>query len=168
MKVAAKYPDRLQIAFRYYPQDPDCNPNPKFRVNGHLSACRAARAAEAARIVGGRDAYLKMRQTLWENQNRLPTVPVSQLNDRERSLFSDWAAEMGLDRAKFATAMESSEVTARIQSDIAEAERLGATVIPAIFVNGKRLRGWSKVETWDAILGAEAATTSQPATRATP
>lgn len=152
-EVARKYPDRLRVAFRYYPQDPECNPNPAYRSGGHASACRAARAAEAARIVGGRDAYLAMRNKLWDGQNRLPTRPYVQQTERERKLFEDWAAEIGLDRAAFTAAMDAPAVAARIQADIDLATRLGLQSMPVVYVNGRQLRGWSKLDTWAAILG---------------
>lgn len=161
-KVANKYPDKLRVAFRYYPQDPECNPNPAFRSGGHASACRAARAAEAARVVGGREAYLAMRDKLWEGQGKLPTRPYLQQTEREHKLFEDWAAEIGLDRAAFTDAMDSPAVAARIQADIDLATRLGLQAMPVVYVNGRLLRGWSKPETWDAILGGKTEPATQP------
>jgi protein-disulfide isomerase/uncharacterized membrane protein len=157
VSLAGKYPDRFRLAFRYCPQDSECNPDPRWRGAAHASACRAARAAEAARAVGGREAYLNMRKKLWDHQSELPTVPFAQQTEAQRRLFEDWAAELGLDRAAFAAAMDSPAVAARIQKDIAAAERLGLSAMPVVYVNGKRLRNWSKKETWDALLaGPEA------------
>jgi protein-disulfide isomerase/uncharacterized membrane protein len=164
VQVAEKYPAAVRIAFRYYPQDPACNPNPGFRSGGHASACRAAEAAEAARVVGGRDAYLAMRKKLWDNQAALPTRAYAEQSEQERELFADWAADLGFDRAAFAAAMDSPAVAARIQADIAQADRLGIQTVPVVFVNGKRLRNWSKLETWEAILGPPAGAASQEAT----
>ena len=164
LKVAEKYPAAVRFVFRYYPQDPACNANPRFRSGGHASACRAAQAAEAARVVGGRDAYLAMRKKLWDNQAALPTRPYTDQNTRARELFADWAADLGLDRAAFAAAMDAPAVAARIQADIAEAGRLDIETVPVVYVNGKRLRNWSKLQTWDAILARQAQPGTQPAT----
>ncbi len=165
--TAQRHPGRLRVAFRYYPQDPECNSNPRYRGGGHLSACRAARAAEAARRVGGRDAHLAVRAKLWAEQSRLPNVPYAQRTAAQRRLFEDWAAEIGLDRQEFTAAMDAPETAARIAADIQLADRLGATALPVVYLNGKLLRGWSKPEVWDALLAKPAPTTalseSQPA-----
>lgn len=163
VKVAAKYPDRLRVAFRYYPQDPECNPDPRWRAGGWASACRAARAAEAARRIGGRAAYLAMRGKLWEKQPELPKRPYAQQSEKEHGLFADWAAELGLDRAAFSAAMDDPAALARIKSDLALAERLDVHALPVVYINGKRLRHWSALETWDALLGGDEAATSRPA-----
>ncbi len=153
--VAQEYPDRLRVAFRSCPQDPECNPNPRFRSGGHASACRAARAAEAAFRVGGRDVFLAMRKKLWEHQADLPDVPYARQSDAQRRCFEDWAAELGLDRAAFAEALDSGAVMGRVRADIDLAQRLGLQAMPAVFLDGKRLNGWSRAETWDALLGAK-------------
>jgi len=167
VQAAGKYPDRLRVAFRYYPQDPECNPNPKFRGAGHGSACRAARAAEAARMVGGKEAYLAMRKLLWERQNELPHTPYAQQTRPQRQLFEDWAAGLGLARAAFAAAMDSPDITERIRADVELAERLGIPNVPALYLNGKRLRNWSKTEIWDALLGGQSVAPSQPTSLST-
>ncbi|MEW6249759.1 MAG: thioredoxin domain-containing protein [Planctomycetota bacterium] len=153
VQVAQKYPDRLRVAFRYFPQDSTCNPNPKFRGASHPGACRVAQAAEAARVAGGREAYLAMRKKLWEEQARLPKKPPEQQSAAERALFENWAAELGLDPGTFAAALESEEVRQRIEQDIATGNRLDFSELPVVYLDGKRLRGWSKAQTWDAALG---------------
>jgi protein-disulfide isomerase/uncharacterized membrane protein len=164
MEVARKYPGQLRVAFRYYPQDPACNPNPRFRTGGHLSACRAVQAAEAARTVGGLDAYLKMRRLLWERQNLLPQEPLAQQSTTQRQLFENWAAELGLDRAAFEQAMEAADSGSRIRSDIELADKLGISAVPVVYMDGKRVLGWSKAETWDALLGEAETPASQAET----
>jgi protein-disulfide isomerase/uncharacterized membrane protein len=161
--VADKYPGRLRVAFRHYPQDPECNPNPRFRTGGHASACRAARAVEAARLVGGREGCLALRQKLWEHQSELPDRPYTQQSEAERNLLADWAAECGLDRAAFTQALDDPAVAVRIRADVELANRLGLQAMPAVFVDGKRLRGWSRTETWDVIFGHGPSAATQPA-----
>ena len=161
-KAADKHPGKFRVAFRYYPQDPECNPNPAYRSGGHPSACRAARAVEAVRVVGGSTAYFAMRQKLWDGQDQLPRRPYVQQSERERKLFEEWAVEIGLDRAAFVEAMDSPGVATRIQADIDLATRLGLQAMPVVYVNGRLLRGWSKPETWDAILGGKTEPATQP------
>jgi protein-disulfide isomerase/uncharacterized membrane protein len=151
-EVAKKYPGQLRIAFRYYPEDPACNANPRFRIGGHLSGCRAARAAEAARAVGGTEAYRKMQALLWERQNQLLRTPLAQQSAAQRQQFEDWAAELDLDRAAFGQAMESAAASERIGSDIELAKKLDVSVVPIVYMDGKRILGWNKPETWDVLL----------------
>jgi protein-disulfide isomerase/uncharacterized membrane protein len=164
MQVAGRHPGKLRVAFRYYPQDPECNPDPAFRIGGHASACRAARAAEAARLVGGPQAYLAMRTKLWDNQNELPTVPLEQQSADQRRIFEDWAVQLGLDREAFKAAMDSPEVAARIQSDIELADSLGVQAMPAIYLNGRHVSHWRNLDTWDALLGGPPVSTTQATT----
>ena len=156
-EVAGKYPGSLRIAFRYYPQDGACNPDEHYRNAGHPSGCRAAYAAEAALMVAGREAYIEMQRTLWDRQAELPDVPLAQQSEEQRELFAGWAAGLGIDRAAFATAMESPAVAARISADIELADELGIHSIPVIYLDGKRVRGWTKLANWDALLGADEA-----------
>ncbi len=156
-QVAARYGDRVRVAFRHHPQDPACNPDPRYRGAAHPSACRAAQAAEAAGLVGGRDAYLAMRKLMWERQAQLPRVPFAQQTDAQRRLFEEWAGELGLERAAFSAALESPAVAERIRADLELARALKLQAMPALFLDGKRLRGWSRLETWDALLGPRAA-----------
>ncbi len=54
--------DDVAYTFRHAPFSSDCNPNIPFRR--HVLACWASRAAEAAGIVGGADAYWRMHDWL--------------------------------------------------------------------------------------------------------
>lgn len=106
-----------------------------------------------------------MRKKLWDNQNSLPSRPYAAQSAKERALFEVWAAEIGLDRPAFAAAMDSPAVAARIQADLGLAGRLGLQAMPTVYVNGTRLRNWSKLETWDAILSTPADTSTQPTSK---
>lgn len=161
-QLAAKHAGSVRVAFRYYPEDAACNPLPRFRAGSHASACRAARAAEAARLIGGSDAFMAMRQKIWEHQADLPRRVRAQQSEAEKRLFEDWAAECGLERAAFAAALDSAAAGERIREDLDLAKTLGVESVPVVYVNGKRLRGWSKLETWDAILRGTGAATTQP------
>lgn len=162
--VLARHPGAVRIAHRHCPQDPACNPDPKYRAGGHPGACQAARAAEAARIVGGAAAYLRYRDLLFERQALLPARPEARQSAAERSRLADWAAEIGLDRTAFERAMGSDAAAARVQADVQLARELGLSAMPVIYLDGRRLRNWSRSETWDVLLGAAAAPAAQPAT----
>lgn len=153
-RLLREHADIAQVEYRHYPQDPACNPNPRFAQGGHAAACRAARAVEAAFEVGGGRAYQAMRSRLFDGQRLL-----------ERDPFESWAGELGLDRAAFLAALQSPAIAERVAADVALGERLGVRALPVVFLNGRRLEGWSNENAWRALLGLPAA--SQPASSAT-
>ncbi len=157
-EILDRHPGRLRIAYRYYPQDPACNDNPDYVAGAHASACRAAAAVEAARVLGGPEAYERMRDTLFARQAQIPKRPPPQQTQAERELFADWAAELGLCRAAMLEAMDAPLVQERIQRDIALAHELGLKAMPAVFLDGRRLaHGWQMRSTWDALLAEDEA-----------
>lgn len=167
-RLLERHAGRLRVAFRHYPQDPACNPNPAYQRGGHAAACAAAIAAEAAREVGGESAYARMRALLYERQLELPTGTSPADRQKLRRLLEDWAANIGLASPTFATALDDPRVAERVRSDIELGERLNLRALPALFLDGRRVVGWSKVETWDALLAPAAATapTSAPGSAA--
>jgi len=165
-RVCETHPGRVRIAYRYYPQDPACNPNERFRGGGHPCACQAARAAEAARQLGGPESYTRMQDLLYARQPELPTKPFEQQTDQQRHLLTSWAAEIGLDPAAFAALTDSPAVTQRIAADIAQAHELGLSAMPVVYLNGKRVRNWSKLEVWERLLADGGHPTTRPAASA--
>ncbi len=161
-QVLRKYPGRLRIALRHLPLDSDCNP--QARLSGaHPSACRAARAVEAARLIGGPEQCLAMRQKLWDHQAAIPKRRYEQQSAAQRGLFADWAAELGMDRAAFEAAMDSPAATARVQADLELAGRLGVVEAPTVYLNGKLLRAARQMTAWQALLGPPPESSTQPA-----
>ena len=70
----------------------------------------------------------------------------------ERGLFADQenqrpsdivrlACELGLDVEKFERDLTSPEVTGRVRDDMLDAEAMGITSVPTLFVNGRRHTG---------------------------
>jgi protein-disulfide isomerase/uncharacterized membrane protein len=147
-----KYPDTFRIAYRYFPQDPDCNPHENFASGAHASACEAAYACEAARITGGPDALLQMRNLLYKRQALLDSRP-----------FTNFASELGLDPDTFTKALASEQTHRRIAQDVQLGLELDISGVPIIYLDGRRLVGWSKPEIWDALLAPQSPPTADPA-----
>lgn len=139
-EILPKHPGRLRVAFRHFPLDQACNPASVTTL--HPAACRAALAIEAARQVGGPEAYQKMRATLYENQNRLD------LGD-----FSEFVRGAGLDVAKFNAAVQSAAGRDVIAADIALAQQLKVNSVPVLFLNGRRFDHWRDARDWEKVLG---------------
>jgi len=148
-----------RIIFKHWPICTDCNEY-AFR-NSHPSACKAARAAEAARIVGGDGAFWRMHDLLFERQSEW----------KKSGSFVELAREIGLDEEAFLRAVDSPEGMERIKKHIEEGENLGKELVsegkmdedmrywvkvhgtPSIFINNKRLYTRGHTETWHRILG---------------
>jgi protein-disulfide isomerase/uncharacterized membrane protein len=134
-----EYPGALRISYRHFPLDRSCNDD--VPRSSHPVACRASAAAEAARVVGGSEAFRAMRELLYQRLDELEQAP-----------YARWAAELGIDESAFSRALESEEVASRIQEDIELGKQLGVKGIPVFFLNGRRLHYWSRPETWKALL----------------
>lgn len=131
LREAMKDRVNVRYTFRHYPFNPECNPALPATItkeNIRPAACIASRAAEAAGSVSGQDGYWKMHTWLMTNQNSIT-------EDKLKAV----AAELGLDKEKFAAALTSSEVTAAIAEDSWAAQQLGLTSIPWVYVNGKHV-----------------------------
>jgi len=118
-------------SFRSYPASNECNP--KLTKAFTDQACAAAKACEAASVLGGDAAYKKMHE--W-------------LLSREGNLSPDFATKaataVGLDPAKLAATMNDPAVAAAITEDINAAGTMGVIQIPQVFVNGKWLPRWMR------------------------
>jgi protein-disulfide isomerase len=125
-KLLAQYGEDLALAFRH-------NPLPF-----HPHARAAAQAAEAARAQG----------KFWEMHDRLFADP----QHLARADLDARARALGLDMTKFAAALDGDADKARIERDIAEAERFGANGTPSFFINGRPVVGAQPFETFQAVV----------------
>jgi protein-disulfide isomerase len=55
------------------------------------------------------------------------------------SSLKKYATDLGLDRAKFDTALDSGQYAAEVSSDVADGEAYGVDATPTVFINGVRL-----------------------------
>lgn len=142
-ELAEKRPNDVRIIYRHFPQDPACNPHPRYAAGMHPVACEAARAYEAVRVTGRATTANAMRALLYERQAELGNRP-----------FVRWANELGLDGFLFERTMISTEASERITEDVVLATELNIADhgVPTLFLNGRRVIGWKKPEIWDALL----------------
>ncbi|WP_239070401.1 thioredoxin domain-containing protein [Amycolatopsis sp. SID8362] len=108
-----------------------------FPLEMHPLAEPAAKAAEAASLQG---KYQPMFSKLYGDFPAWALMAdgrnVSDDTVRAQAKFESYAAEIGLDLAKFRSDMASPAVRQRIDQDKADGEKAGVTGTPAIFVNG--------------------------------
>lgn len=109
--VLREFPEQAQVVFRQLPRESDRGETPL--------AYRAALAA------GEQRKFWEMHDLLFANQDR-----------RAREDLIGMARQLELDLGAFAAALERLDWPVTVE-DRAEALRLNATAVPALFVNGK-------------------------------
>jgi protein-disulfide isomerase len=113
-EVAKVYGNRVRLVIRDFP------------LSMHAQARKAAEAANAANAQGKFFEYIAV---LFKNQSALDVASLKK-----------YATDLGLDRAKFDTALDSGQYAAEVNSDTTDGEAYGVDGTPAIFINGVRLR----------------------------
>ena len=99
-----------------------------FPVRSHKYAETAARAALAADKQG----------KFWEFHDKL--FAVEKLSDE---VINNVAVELQLDMAQFNKDMNSPEIRQMVNKDLLDAQKVGVTGTPTIFINGKKLKNRS-------------------------
>jgi protein-disulfide isomerase len=112
-RIVSEFGDRVRFVVRDFP------------LSQHAEARKAAEAAEAAREQG---KYWEYVSVLFRNQ---PALGVDKLKQ--------YATEVGLDRAKFDTALDSGKFAEQVQRDLVDGRKLGINGTPTIYINGKRI-----------------------------
>jgi protein-disulfide isomerase len=108
------YGNRVRLVIRDYP------------LGIHAQARKAAEAANAANAQGKYFEYIGL---LFKNQSALDAASLKK-----------YAADLGLDRAKFDAALDSGQYAAEVNSDVVDGDAYGVDGTPTIFINGVRLR----------------------------
>jgi protein-disulfide isomerase/uncharacterized membrane protein len=142
--------DDVSLSLKHFPMSNVCNPYVPNDM--HPKACYAARAAEAAGILGGDEAFWKLHDWLFEN--------IEEFTDRSLPAL---ARMVGADPAEFARVMDSEEVEQLILADIDEGKALGLHYTPMIFINGNELSVPKGLFARDAVIRAvEAVAATNP------
>jgi protein-disulfide isomerase len=118
-----------------------------FPLSMHAHARKAAEAANAAHAQG---KFFEYAELLFKRQNALDVPSLKK-----------YAAELGLDRARFDAALDAGTYAAEVKHDLDDGEIYGIDSTPTIFVNGAILRNLSAEGLRAAIDHALAAPTPQ-------
>ena len=108
--------DRLRYVWRHAPL-----------TQYHPNALAGAEAAEAASLQG---KFFEFERGLFADQENQRPSDIIRL-----------ARELGLDVEKFERDLTSPEVTGRVRDDMLDAEAMGITSVPTLFINGRRHTG---------------------------
>lgn len=112
-RLLKEYRDKVRLVARDFP------------LKQHTEALKAAEAAEAAREQG---RYWEYVQVLLRNQFALGV-------DKLKS----YATDIGLDRTRFDSDLDSGKFAELVQQDVDEGMRLGLKAAPTLFLNGRRV-----------------------------
>ena len=126
--------DDVSVSHKHYPFCTACNSHIERTM--HPDACRAARAAEAAGILGGTKAYEKMHKWLF--------LKAGKFKNNQLQLF---LIKLDLDYKKFMELMNGRETLALVREDVEEGVSIGLSHTPMIFINGVELHGSSTTGT---------------------
>lgn len=137
--------DDISFSVKHFPMGTACNPHVVNDVQPN--ACWAARAAEAAGLLRGRDGFWEMHEWLFENEGSFDSAKL-----RTQLL------RMGYEVPQFSRLMQSEQTLKLVQADIEEGISLGLHQTPMIFINGVELRGWNAPNAVGRAIMALAAT----------
>jgi protein-disulfide isomerase len=135
-----EYRGRLRIAFKQQP------------LPMHPHARLAATAALAANEQG---KFWEMHDLLFANQRAL-----------DRTALEGYAQQLGLDLKSFRAALDGGKFDARMNAEMAEGSKIGASATPTFFVNGRPVVGALPIDHFRRIIDEELAKAGKPGTTA--
>ena len=131
-KLEAEYgPEKLRVVWKHLP------------LPFHPNARPAAEAAEGVRALGGNDAFWKFLEQAFANQKELGA-----------DSYAKWASNAGVDATAFANGAKSGVWAAKVQRDLATAQKLGVDGTPAFLVNGAWITGAQPYEAFKQTVDA--------------
>ena len=115
-------------------------------LNMHANAVPAALAVEAAAAQG---KHLEMANKLFATQNDWKNIKE---RDKLRTLFNDYAKELGLNTEEFDKALLASDTVKPIQRDYEHAVKIGVKGTPTFVVNDKVVEGLDSSSSVDDLV----------------
>ena len=101
----------------------------------HPQAPKAHEASRCARELGGDDAFWKMHDLLFANQETWAGNP------NHVDVFKSLAPDAGLPQDDFNSCLDGGRYAEAVNADLVEGQQLGVTGTPTFFINGQRLVG---------------------------
>ncbi|EYF06473.1 DsbA family protein [Chondromyces apiculatus] len=112
-QLAERFPGQVKFVYKYYP------------LMSHPHGEIAARAGIAAQ---NQDKFWEMHHQMFEHQDRL-----------EQTDLEQYARTIGVDLPRFKKDLTAEETTQRIEKDKKQADELGLTGTPMVFINGREV-----------------------------
>lgn len=133
-QIKKEYSDDLKFVYRHFPLR-----------QAHPHAQMAAQASEAAGLQG---KFWEMHDKLFQTQTSWSALP------KVKSTFIEFAGELGLDKEKFETDIDSKEVKEAVDKDYNLAISSGLNSTPSFILNGSYINSPRSLEEFRAILEA--------------
>lgn len=108
-------------------------------------------AAEAAECAADQNKFWELHDKIFEEQDKLGQGTVQPATDD----LKKWAQELGLDMNKFNECVSSGKYTKKVQDDLADAAKYGATGTPTFFINGQIVVGAQPYASFKQAIDAE-------------
>ena len=131
-QLRVKYGDKIRVVWKDFPL-----------TQIHPQAFVAAQAGNCAREQG---KFWELHDKMFGNQSAL-----------QPDALKKYAADAGLDAAKFNQCLDSSKYEARVQDALSAGGRLGITSTPTVFVNGRIVSGAQPIEVFQSVIDDELA-----------
>ena len=128
------YPETVVLNYKHFP------------INSiHQNATPAALAVEAAGVQG---KFFEMMDLLYERQEAWANL------SNPKSLFVEYATEMGLNMEQFNKDMADNELAQKIESQRTEGINAGVNSTPSFFINGIKIQNPSDISGFQAAIDA--------------
>jgi protein-disulfide isomerase len=131
-EIGARYGRDVRIAFKQLP------------LASHQQSYPSALAAVAVRGLAGTAAFRRFSDLMFHHPDAL--------SDPQRE---KWAAEVGVDAARYRSALEDPRYGQQVLRDVRLADAIGITGTPAFVVNGLLVAGAAPIDDFSAIIEAE-------------
>jgi len=123
----------------------------------HPGALPAAEAAECSREQGGDEAYFKMHDKIFSEQNILDggdpvTGPVRGTAQFGTTELKRWAKDIGYN---IDSCLDSGKFKSEVQKDLSDATSAGGQGTPYFVINGKPLSGAQPFSAFKQVIDAE-------------
>lgn len=106
----------------------------------------AEKAAEAAECAGVQGKFWEMHDKIFQNQAALAV-----------DNLKGYAASLGVNAKKFNACLDNGDMAKKVQDDLAEATRIGASGTPTFLINGQKVVGAQPFGAFQAVIDAELA-----------
>jgi len=139
-------PGLFRIVFKYFPMNTTCNKHITRTL--YKGACAAVVTAEAARLVGGNEAFWKMHDELFDKPKEFA---------RQSTEFVQAATQrIGVDHDQLWRYIRTTSIWNRIRENVDQGHAVGVKGTPTMFFDGRKMDKWGDANFWRYLLRQEA------------
>jgi len=144
-----EFPGRFRVVFKHFPMNTTCNLYIKNTL--HEGSCSAAVTAEAARIIGGNEAFWKMHDELFRDPGGFAKSGTEYVRQA--------CEKLGIDNDRLWKQIKTYAIWDRIRSNAGQGSALDVKATPTLFFDGRRMTGWGDRHTWRFLVESPASKT---------